>query len=169
MMAKRKCPVNIRCYETAIWLWQVSLLMAEPDLRLSNRLRQCLLSEWVDRCPPSCLIPFFRVCVHSTQICPCGSLVLLFFHMTCVSRCYFPTKVEAPSVGRPETLWDEWHWRDLILACPASCWEWSVSSVFVSLLKSHIPQRDHLLVQLRSHGFPLAGEHGTPDYGSVTS
>ena len=81
MMAKRKCLVNIRCYETAIWLWQVSLLMAEPDLRLSNRLRQCLLSEWVDRCPPSCLIPFFRVCVHSTQICPCGSLVLLFFHI----------------------------------------------------------------------------------------
>lgn len=57
----------------------------------------------------------------------------------------------------------------MILARPASCWEWSVFSVFVSLLKSHIPQRDHLLVQLRSHGFPLAGEHGTPDYGPVTS
>lgn len=104
MMAKRKCLVNIRCYETAIWLWQVSLLMAEPELSLSNRLRQCLLSECVDRCPPSCLIPFFCVCVHSTQICCCGNPVLFFFHITCVSQRYFPTKVEAPSVGRPETL-----------------------------------------------------------------
>lgn len=130
--------------------------MAEPDLRLSNRLRQCLLSEWVDRCPPSCLIPFFRVCVHSTQICPCGSLVLLFFHMTCVSRCYFPTKVEAPSVGRPETLWDEWHWRDLILHVPLLAGN-EVFPVSLSLSLSRVisPQRDHLLVQLRSHGFPF--------------
>ena len=146
--------------------WWLSLILAYPTSSGSV----FYLSEWVPSgCPPSCLIPFFCVCVHSTQICCCGSPVSLFFHITCVSQCYFPTKVEAPSVGRPATFWDEWRWRDLILACPASCWEWSVFSVFFSFLKSHTPQRDHLLVQLRSHGFPLAGEHGTPDYGPVTS
>ena len=88
MMAKRKCPVNIRCDETAIWLWQVALLMAEPDLSVSNQLRQCLLSEWVGPFWMPTFLPntlFLCLCALHADLLLWESCVAFLPHYLCFS------------------------------------------------------------------------------------
>ena len=152
-------------------MWRVALLMAEPDLSLSNQLRQRLLSElvgpfWMPTFLPNTL--FLCLCTLHTDLLLWESCVAFLPHYLCFSVLL---SYESGSSFSWEA-WDFLRWMALERFDPGmSRFLLGMECIqcLVSFLKSHTPQRDHLLVQLRSHGFPLAGEHGTPDYGPVTS